>query len=263
MGLNRYYVPDLADDGIVALPEDEAHHAVRVRRESVGNRCVVFDGQGKVADAVFREIEKRKASVEVRSIKNSPRDLPGEVLLGVSMPKGDRQKDVVEKACELGIHRLVPIVSERSVSMPDSGSSLKWQRYVIEACKQCERNRLMQIDSPISFREWLELHSKTSDETNDEALGNRQSSLRLIAHPNHGNEDDIDSVLRMLSIQNASASSIRIAIGPEGGFVGHEVQLAVESGWQTLALGERILRVETAVCAAGVLAGMWIKRKKP
>lgn len=255
-------MPDLADDGIVELPEEEAHHAVRVRRENVGHRCIVFDGRGRVAEAIFREVEKRSASVEVRAVKHSPRDLPGDVVLGVSMPKGDRQKDVVEKACELGIHRLVPIVSERSVSVPDSGSIAKWQRYVIEACKQCERNRLMQIDPPISFREWLDLHSSSAEAETDEAAGVRSTSLRMIAHPHRGEEDEIDSVLRMLSIPNASASSIRIAIGPEGGFAGHEVELAVERGWQALALGERILRVETAVCAAGVLAGMWVKRSK-
>jgi 16S rRNA (uracil1498-N3)-methyltransferase len=261
MGLHRYYCANLVGEGRIELPEEEFHHAVRVRREAPGSRCMVFDGLGQVADGVFREIGKRSATLDVQNVRFAPRDLPGEVILGVSMPKGDRQRDVVEKACELGVHRLVPFVSERSVHVPDQGSVLKWQRYIVESCKQCERNRLMSIDNPQSFREWLEGWTLPTEEHEPADQIKRLSQLRLIAHPNRAEGDEIDSVLRMLSIAPASAGSIVIAVGPEGGFASHEIQLALDKGWQTLAMGDRILRVETAVCAAAVLAGLWIKRE--
>jgi 16S rRNA (uracil1498-N3)-methyltransferase len=257
VGLNRYYVPNLPQAGEIKLTPEEANHAVRVRREEVGASCILFDGLGHEATATFVRTGKHEAVLHVDSFQFDPKVLPGNITLGVAMPKGDRQKDVIEKAVELGVHRLVPMLTQRSVSISEESHLEKWRRYVIESCKQCERNQLIEIDPPKLFIDLI----------NDSEI----RSIRLIAHPtplavgssslevtsNVGDEVSQSSNPHFENISNAE--SIFIVIGPEGGFTDQEVQLAFEHNWKRLDLGPRILRVETAVSMASVLAGLMVQ----
>ncbi len=173
------------------------------------------------------------------------------------MPKGDRQKEVIEKAVELGVHRLVPILTQRSVSHTELSHLEKWRRYVIESCKQCERNQLLEIHAPQQFPDWV----KQSH--------NMRDSYHWLAHPIipsptttqplHNREVAIESRFSKNALtpdHSRRIESVFVAVGPEGGFTDREAQLAVESGWQLLDLGPRILRVETAVSMASILAGL-------
>jgi 16S rRNA (uracil1498-N3)-methyltransferase len=146
----------------------------------------------------------------------------GESLtLAVALPKGDRQKWLVEKAVELGVVRIVPLVTERGVAQPVEQALRRLWRAVIEASKQCGRNRLLEIDEPQSWPLFVE---RTAGEPR-----------RLLAHP--------------------TATATTAAIGPEGGFTDEEVALAVVAGWQLVDLGPRILRVETAAILLAAVLG--------
>ena len=155
------------------------------------------------------------------------------LTLGVwRLPKGDRQKWLVEKATELGVARLVPLVTERAVAQPSENALERLRRAVIEASKQCGRNRLMEIALPKSWDEFL--------------TANNQVAYRLVAHPSA--EEPLSSYLQ---------ASIVAAIGAEGGFTDEEIARAESQGWKSIGLGPRTLRVETAAVAlAARLIGM-------
>ncbi len=251
MGLNRYYIPNLPSSGSIALPPDEAHHALRVRREAVGAPCVAFDGLGHVAICHIALVTKRDVLIEVESYRFEPNELPGRILLAVAMPKGDRQKAVIEKAVELGVHEIVPLVCQRSVCVPNEMAVEKWLRTVVEACKQCERNRLMSISQPQAFNSLIQSSSSSW-------LDTQESCLKLIAHPFSNSPTRVMESTGPKNITTARFSQVVIAIGPEGGFSNEEVQVAIDAGWRHIDFGPRILRVETAVCMASIYAGRYV-----
>ena len=247
MGLHRYFVHQVLSQGRISLPAEEAHHAIRVRREVAGNRCVLFDGLGNEAAAVIASTTKRDCELEIESVVFAPRDLPGYFSLGVSLPKGDRLRAVVEKAVELGVHELVPLLTERSVKIPTDNSIEKLQRIVVEACKQCERNRLMVIKPPIDFGAWMDLVANDNSPT--------ASSFRIIAHPDL---PQYRITMKQFLLANTATQPLSgfAAIGPEGGFTDDEVMKAVDNDWKVIDLGSRILRVETAVAALATIAAV-------
>ena len=163
------------------------------------------------------------------------RELPFELVVGVSLPKGDRQKWLVEKLTELGVTELVPLVTERGVAQPTEAALERLGRSVIEAAKQCGRNRLMRIAKPQALGEWV------CGETSGEIR-------RWIAHP---------AGQAIVSLDVSVATATRIAIGPEGGFTDSEIATAIDAGWQSVNLGPRILRVETAAVALAAVVALW------
>ncbi len=251
MGLNRYFVPNLPKTGSIQLPPEEAHHALRVRRETEGAKCVAFDGHGHLAICRIIQATKRGVVIEVESHRYVPNEPPGRIRLAIAMPKGDRQKAVIEKAVELGAHELVPLISQRSVSLPNDSAPEKWHRAVIEACKQCERNRLMLISQPCSFESLM--RTELFDDPTVE-----RSSLKIIAHPKDSASDQNTSPMSIFDRAGQNYSHVTIAIGPEGGFTNAELQSAIGAGWRQLDFGPRILRVETAVCVASFYASLCV-----
>lgn len=225
----RFFAENLAAGSRAQLHGDEARHLRTVMRTQVGDEVTLFDGSG--AEFVGRIVELRKNGVvlDVRERREVSRELPFELTLAVALPRGDRQKWLVEKATELGVTRLVPLATERGVAVANDATIERLRRQVIEASKQCGRNRLLEIAQPM------------------EAIAYFQTSwgdaVRLLADPNG----------EPLTRAAAGANTI-IAIGPEGGFADAEVNAAREAGWQVVTLGSRILRVETAAIALAAWA---------
>jgi 16S rRNA (uracil1498-N3)-methyltransferase len=145
-------------------------------------------------------------------------------VVGVALPKGDRQRWLVEKLTELGVTELVPLATERGVAQPTTSALDRLRRGVVEACKQCGRNRLMQIAEPSAWDEWVR----------------REAPRQLLAHPGG---------MLLSQIDLRAAVGAQIAIGPEGGLTDAEVAAAIAAGWLSVDLGPRILRVETAAVA--------------
>lgn len=224
----RYFVPQLpAAGGPAPLPPDEAAHAARVMRAAVGDRVVLFCGDGREAEAQIVSVAKRHVFVEAEPPREVSREAEHPLVVAVSLPKGDRARGLVERLTELGVATVQPLICERTQSSPSSSAIEKLRRGVIEASKQCGRNRLMQIADPIRFAEYL----AESD----------PDAVNLIAHP--------DGHSFAATLQSAGAAPSGVAVGPEGGFTEEEVEHAVNSGWQRVTLGSRILRIETAAAA--------------
>jgi 16S rRNA (uracil1498-N3)-methyltransferase len=228
----RYFVPALIAGSRAELTGDEARHLAAVMRASAGDEVVLFDGSG--AEFAARVVAIRKAAVEleIRQRREISRELPIAVTLAVALPKGERQKWLIEKATELGVARLVPLVTQRGVAQCGDAALDRLRRGVVESSKQCGRNRLLEIAGPLLAAELF-------------AAG-QASQERLIADPSG----------EPLNQRAGVAGEIIAAIGPEGGFTPDELASARAAGWRAVSLGPRILRVETAAIALASWAAL-------
>lgn len=239
MGLHRFYVDRLAT-GEIELDEAESSHASRVLRLQSGDDILLFDGEGTEGFGTIRSIDRRSVVVNVTSTRFAPRDHDGRLTLAVAMPKGDRQRSVIEKMVELGVDHLIPIETERSVAKVDGDAAARLSRYGIEACKQSGRNRLLRIEPTVPWGEFILSPSW-------------KSYVRWILHPCAGALRAENLLFGPSVFDKGLKTPFLFAIGPEGGFTDDEVQVAEESAFRTLDLGDRILRVETAVAFVSVL----------
>ena len=226
----RFYSAEPIISDQVMLADSEAHHLLHVMRVSAGDRVTLFDGSGAEFAAEVVAATRSQVEFVVLSRAEIDRELAFPLIIGVALPKGDRQKWLVEKLTELGVSRLVPLITERSVAEPKPASRARLQQAVIKASKQCGRNRLMEI---AAASRWAEFANDSCDDAS-------RDTHYLIAHP--GGRPIVD-----LSVRPQGAKVL--AVGPEGGFAEREVDLAVKQGWQVASLVCRILRVETAALA--------------
>ncbi len=226
---DRYFCSQPIISNHATLDGPEARHVARVMRASIGDTLVLFDGTGSEFVAEIDSLGRDTVELSIVSRETPNRELPFELSLAVALPKGDRQKWLVEKGTELGVTRLVPVKTERSVVVPSSKTVDRLSRTVIEASKQCGRTRLMEIGTPVT---WNEISSQVDP-----------AATRLVAHPGGKRLGEI------FPEGIESGRSIWVGIGPEGGFSDGEVDAACDKGWQKVNLGARILRIETAALA--------------
>jgi 16S rRNA (uracil1498-N3)-methyltransferase len=233
----RFFVPKPIATDRVTLDGPEAHHLLHVMRAGVGAQITLFDGTGCEFTAVVESVRRAEAELEVVERREINRELPLKLVIGVALPKGDRQKWLVEKLTELGVTTLVPLITERGVAQPTSGAIDRLTRSVIEAAKQCERNRLMQITEPQNWGSYI----------SESRAEGQASGRRIVAHPG-------GAPLRSLDF--SAPQPTYVAIGPEGGLTDAEVSTAASIGWQQVSLGPRILRVESAAIACAAVASL-------
>lgn len=231
----RFFCETPITGDAAVLAGAEAHHLLHVMRLRAGARVVLFDGSGDEFPAEVRTCGRRDVQLAVLAREAVDRETPSPLTLAVAMPKGDRQRWLVEKLTELGVSRVVPIVTQRTVNKLSDSARAKLDRAVIEACKQCRRNRLMVIAPPAP---WAEV------------CGDAQLGTRWLLHPG-GEPPDIGVASREPAAGDPPAM---VAVGPEGGFTDDEAAAAASSGWRLVSLGPRILRTETAAVAAASIA---------
>jgi len=247
----RRFFFDPADrkDELVLLPADESRHAVRVLRLTEGSKIELLDGSGVLFTGVISAIGKR---VEVRlteAIEPSSNDCVSlTVLQGIL--KGEKMDMVVQKSTELGVSTMVPFHSARCQGKLNASVALKkyarWERIALAACKQSLRIKQMDIDPPVDYLQ---------------ALDSLEKEGIVFAKFLFWEEEDTVSLDMVKEIQ--SAANIAIAIGPEGGFTKEEVTFARTLGWQTVSLGNLILRAETATLTAVSLTQFLAGNLKP
>ncbi len=233
----RFFVEHPITQSQVIISGPDAHHIRNVNRLDVGDTVTLFDGSGKEFEANIVFAEKKRLNLEIVQSQEISREIDGELTIAVALPKGDRQKVLVEKMVELGVTTLVPIHCERSVVQLKEKSIDRLNRWVVEAAKQCGRNLLMKIDAGLKFEDLLKDDGHSDD--------------RFIAHPYEESVSGAQAVT-----QCESTSHVIVAIGPEGGFSDAEVAAASEAGWKKLKMGRSVLRVETAAAAAATLFGL-------
>jgi 16S rRNA (uracil1498-N3)-methyltransferase len=240
---DRYFVEKLIEGQHARLLGAEAHHLAHVMRAKPGHEVVLFDGSGAEFTARVERVGRSEIELAVASRDPIDRELNVPLSLGVALPKGDRQRWLVEKAVELGVTRLAPLETERGNDRMPPAVLERLRRAVIEASKQCGRNRLMEISSPQRLSEFL-----TADPP---------EAVRLLAQPG---AKDCQTSLDELMGPGRAPRQVILAVGPEGGFTEAELDLASAGGWHCVGFGPRILRVETATVALATAVVMRLQR---
>jgi 16S rRNA (uracil1498-N3)-methyltransferase len=229
----RFFCPDPPQVGRYRLDVDESRHLLRVCRHKVGDQVELFDGRGFATRAQVVEIGKDRVELITAGPPLPERASPCLLTLATAVPKGDRFDWLVEKATELGVARLIPLVTEHSVVDPRDSKLDRLRRTIVEASKQCRRNRLMILDPPVSWNDFIRSARK---------------GLGLVAQP-----DGLPPGRWPLIFPG---QEVLLAVGPEGGFSLAERDLAEADGWHPICLSVNGLRIETAGLAgcAAILA---------
>ena len=231
MRIIRIYYPfELSTDTYVTLTDDATNHVANVLRAKTGQAVVLFNGDGNEYSAQLSEVAKRRVSVRVDSKLSISIESPLSIHLGQGISRGDRMEWVIQKSVELGVTEITPLITERcGVRLSKERWSKKheqWQKLAIAACEQCGRNVLPVLHSPSLFTDWVNLST---------------NQVRLTLHPR------AEKAFRHVTMPPAGA---RLLIGPEGGFSEQEIYRTEQNGFQTIQLGPRVLRTETAAITA-------------
>jgi 16S rRNA (uracil1498-N3)-methyltransferase len=236
-----YFFVDPKDiHGSVALIcGEEFRHLSRVVRKREGETIMLVDGADTSYRAVIRLIDRIHAECEILGTQQRANEPRIDITLAVSLLRNPARFDVlVEKATELGVRTIIPLLCERTV--PKSEKHSRLEKIALSAMKQCGRSFLPRIHPLTGFDDLLE--------------GTLDYSLRLIPHEKTEQSQFIGSVLQ----HHSDLKSVLIVIGPEGGFTDHEVALSGEKGFVPISLGPRRLRAETAaISALSWVVGGW------
>jgi 16S rRNA (uracil1498-N3)-methyltransferase len=241
--LTRVYVEaELTPGSVVELPPDTASHLAKVLRARGGDELILFNGDGREFNGAIDGVRGSRVSACVGDSRQVDRESPLAITLVQCVPRGDRMDFIVQKATELGVARIVPVLSQRSVVRLDAAQAeskaIHWRAVAVSACEQCGRNRLPAIDAAQPLLNYL----------GDSAIG---AGPRLVFAPDSGKPPP-DRAQRSGADSDSAIAAAEIAIGPEGGFADDELEAFRVSGFSRVALGPRILRTETAAIAAVV-----------
>lgn len=230
----RFYCPvPLSVGACVDLPENAARHACRVLRLRAGDELTLFDGAGGEYAARIAEVGRERVSAMLLHWRDVECEAPLRLALVQALQAGEKMDMTMQKAVELGVSRIVPVASRRSVVRLDGERAQRrlehWRGVVASACEQCGRNRVPEVLPLSALDRWLRQPANTG-------------ALRLMLAPGAA------QTLGDLAIP-APGSEVELLIGAEGGLAPDEVELAA-AGYLSLRLGPRILRTETAGLAA-------------
>lgn len=212
-----------------------ANHVARVLRLRVADPLTLFDGGGGEFEATVQELRRDTVLVSVGEHVAIERESALHISLAQGISRGERMDWVVQKATELGVARIAPVFTERSVVHLDDKQALRktqhWRSIAISACEQCGRNRIPQIESPVNVFELLERRP-------------REAAAVLLS----------PEATRRIDGTLLTTNAVTVLIGPEGGLSDLEQETAIRSGFMGVRMGPRILRTETAaVCALTLL----------
>ena len=231
----RIYLPQcLGADQRYTLTGDQHRHLARVLRLNTGAELTLFDGRGGEYGATIEEVQRTASTVRTGDYRNVDNEPPVQVRLAQGVGRGERTDYAIQKAVELGVTSIVPLLTRRGVVRLDAERAQRrlahWHGIVVHACQQCGRNRIPDLCSVVALNEWLR--------------GYECGGLDLIL--------DADSSIGVGELEYGGGL-ITILVGPEGGLDAEEYETAHAAGFRGISLGPRTLRTETAA-VAGVAA---------
>lgn len=237
----RIYIRDaeLRVGASLRLPEGAFRHLVQVLRLRVGESFIAFDGRGGEYRAELSEVAKREATATLLSFDDVNRESPLDLTLAQCVSKGERMDYTLQKAVELGVTRIVPLISSRSVVRLDAERWDKklehWRGIVVSACEQSGRTRIPEMGDVLPLPTFFDSEAA------------------------HGTRLTLDPTARhALHELPAPNGPLTLLVGPEGGLSDHELERARTAGYTGIRMGPRILRTETAgVAALAALQAMW------
>lgn len=228
----RFFTGEVSGDTAAVTGEDARHIALSLRMKP-GEAVTVCDNAGSDYSCVISSVTPERVELSVVAAAPSQGEPSVAVTLYQAIPKGDKLETIIQKAVELGVNRIVPVITRRCVSRPDEKSmSRKLERYskiALEAAKQCGRGKIPEVEPPVDFKTAVERMC--------------EDALAIFFYENS------DQPLRP-ALESRLENSVSILVGSEGGFEREEAEYAAERGLTPLSLGSRILRCETAPLAA-------------
>ena len=233
MTVRRFFsAPEQFDSGKVTLDLEETRHLRDVLRLKIGDEVHVFDGDGHEFRCKIADVQKKWSRLDViEEIEPSAPESNLDLHLAVSAYKSDKLDLVVQKAVELGVARLSPIVTARGeVKLHDtSRRTERWRKIAMEATKQCERAKVMSVDEAVSFESFIE--------------GVERGAGLLLMFSEKGGD----------ILPEASVEKVTALVGPKGGWEDSEIEFATERGFMPVKLGRRIMKAETAAITFAAL----------
>ena len=230
MAIPSFYCPELnsalfeSDAPLITLSKNESAHAIKSRRLRQGQEVNLLNGQGGFGKGSIIVVDKRAVKIQLTSFRQKQKS-SSSIAIATAIPKGDRQKVMIDMLTQLGVSRVIPLNCEHSVTRYSDNLALKWERTAIEACKQ-------------SQNPWLPTIS--SGKTVEQLLNSESSKLAYA----EANGESIELLGRSL-FQDKTAN-LTVIIGPEGGFSDNEIKLMAEQKCLPIKLGDFILRTESA-----------------
>ena len=259
---------ELASQEIIIHGEN-AHYLSSVLRVKPEDAITIFDGTGY--RYICSVVHCRKKEVVIEKIKKEPysAESPVSITLAQGIPKGDKMDFIVQKSTEIGVKKIIPLITERS-QVKHTFRSERWRKIALSASQQSGREKIPDIDEPITFENFLKknefyhppLHPLPSREETSDAASHLCGQDSLIPSPLAGegkgegqigiifSEEQKEQNLKKILNSFKEITTIILLIGPEGGFSNTETKMAVEKGFMTASLGPRILRTETAALSA-------------
>jgi 16S rRNA (uracil1498-N3)-methyltransferase len=222
----RFFLEPICWTGEAALTGDEARHCARVLRAKPGDVITVFDGCGRSAEATILQVRKELIPLELGEIRQRHAPAP-RIILAQAVLKGKAMEWLLQKAVELGVNAIQPLLTRYAVAQPGDEKADKWQRLVLEACKQCGQDLMPEVLTPMDFQSWIK---------------QAPAGLKIIGSL-AGNPAPLRDLVRE---HLAEAETATLLIGPEGDFSAQETEQALAAGFLPASLGPLVLRAETA-----------------
>jgi 16S rRNA (uracil1498-N3)-methyltransferase len=238
MHLDRFYCETLKEP-TVELTGGEAHHLFNVCRLKTGDNVELFDGAGSLAIASIEKATSKSISLKITNLEKTEKPDRPEIIIAVSLPKGERFDWLLEKCTELGVDRVIPVIFERTIKQPKNPKAAqRWRNIAIAAAKQCRRIFLPQIDMPAPLVEILSTLKKQYNKA-EILIGSLEPKSPALITKRFVTRDTI------------------VFIGPEGGITEAEKALSENCGGKFVRLTNTILRVETAALAFATILTVW------
>lgn len=233
---NFYIQKEQLDGNFALITGEEAGHISRVLRMKKGDNVILCDGEGCFYEAVLCEFDDKSVKAEILSSRKAETEPEVKITIFQGVPKNPKLETIVQKATEIGVVKIVPVDTSRTVAKLDKSSKVDRLRKIArEAAKQSKRGIVPEVSDAISFKEAVKQAAK--------------ADIAIIPY-----EEETQTSLKT-ALAGKRAQTVSVMIGPEGGFEKDEVMLAKENGITSVTLGKRILRTETAplVVSAAVL----------
>lgn len=224
--MHRFHLPPAEWTENPFLSSDEAKHLTQVLRIQPDQWITVFDGLGNFAQAKVLSVSKHRVDLMLDLAESQIPPTP-EIILAQAIPKGKNMDWIVQKAVELGVSKIQPLVTRHTIVAPGDAKAEKWRRTALEACKQCAQFNIPTIAEPMTFPDWI---ARVDD-----------SNLKIIASLAENPQS-----FRETLAAHPDTPSITLLIGPEGDFTPEETTAALAAGFIPVTLGDLVLRVETA-----------------
>ncbi len=239
--MNRFFVlPGSIDKDILTVSGHDVNHIKNVLRLKAQDELVCFDGKGMEYLCSIESFGKDCVSARILSSQKTDTEPSVKITLVQALPKASKMDLIIQKSVELGVHKIIPITTERTVA---KGEKLeRWRKISKEAAQQCGRAIIPEVSPVLNFDEFLELAPSLSRGIS------KDFDLKLIPWENE-KQISLKSVLK----EHTNTNSIAVLIGPEGGFSKKEVAGAVAHGFKPVSLGRTVLRTETAGMAAAAM----------